>query len=99
MATEKKHALYLIDAEEDRIELVHADDVDARKADGWKEPDGMKANGEKWNAERDLSGQDIAADIARQTAQADAKEGAKESKEAKSAEPAKVETGKSASKK
>lgn len=99
MATEKKHALYLINADEDRIELVHADDVEARKADGWKEPEGMKANGEKWNADRDLPGQDIAADIAKQTAEADAKEQAKEQKEAKAAEPAKVDPPKFAGKK
>jgi len=86
MATEKKHALYLVNKDGDRIELVHADDVEARKAEGWKEPEGMKANGERWNAERDLPGQDIAADIAKQTAEADAKEEAKEQKEAKASE-------------
>lgn len=99
MATEKKHALYLINADQDRIELVHADDVDDRKAAGWKEPEGMKANGEKWNAERDLPGQDIAADIAKQTAEADAKEQAKEEKETKAAEPAKVDSPKPVGKK
>lgn len=86
MTSGKKHALYLADAKKERIELVHADDVDDRKADGWKEPEGMKANGEKWNADRDLPGQDIAADIAKQTAAADAKEEAKEQKEAKASE-------------
>ncbi|WP_312707301.1 hypothetical protein [Stenotrophomonas sp.] len=93
MATEKKHALYLVDKDGDRIELVHADDVDDRKADGWKEPEGMKANGEQWNAERDLPGQDMAADIAKQTAAADAKEAAQEQKEAKASEAPKA-TGK-----
>lgn len=82
MATEKKHALYLLSPDEDRIELVHADDLDDRKADGWKEPEGMKANGQQWNAERDLPGQDIAAEIAKQTAEADAKEAADKQKEA-----------------
>ncbi|AVU02506.1 hypothetical protein ACQR5V_21390 [Xanthomonas oryzae pv. oryzicola] len=72
MATEKQHALYLKPPDEDRIELVHADDVEDRKAEGWKEPEGMKANGEEWNREDDLPGQDIAADIAKQTAEADA---------------------------
>jgi hypothetical protein len=95
MATEKKHALYLLNPDEDRIELVHADDVDDRKADGWKEPEGMKANGEPWNAERDLPGQDIAADIAKQTAEADAKE----HKSAKADDAPKAETSKPASKK
>lgn len=88
MATQKKHALYLLSPDEDRIELVHADDVDDRKTEGWKEPEGMKANGEQWNAERDLPGQDIAADIAKQTAEADAKEDAQKAKEEKKAEPA-----------
>ncbi|WP_133263923.1 hypothetical protein [Xanthomonas oryzae] len=49
--------------DEDRIELVHADDVEDRKAEGWKEPEGMKANGEEWNREDDLPGQDIAATL------------------------------------
>jgi hypothetical protein len=99
MATEKKHALYLVSPDEDRIELVHADDLDDRKAAGWKEPEGMKANGTQWNAERDLPGQDIAADIARQTAEADAKEQAKEQKEAKAAEAPKAEPAKAPAKK
>lgn len=99
MATEKKHALYLKNADEDRIELVHGDEVEDRKADGWKEPEGMKANGEQWNAERDLPGQDIAADIAKQTAEADAKEQAKEQKEAKAAEAPKADAGKPVAKK
>lgn len=99
MATEKKHALYLLNPDEDRIELVHADDVDDRKADGWKEPEGMKANGEPWNAERDLPGQDIAADIAKQTAEADAKEAAKEQKSGKADDAPKAEASKTAAKK
>jgi hypothetical protein len=95
MATEKKHALYLVNSDEDRIELVHAEDVDDRKANGWKEPEGMKANGQPWNAERDLPGQDIAADIAKQTAAADAKE----QKSAKAEEAPKVDVGKPVAKK
>ncbi|ASL01763.1 hypothetical protein [Xanthomonas citri] len=90
MATEKKHALYLKHPDEDRIELVHADDVEDRKAEGWKEPEGMKANGEEWNREDDLPGQDIAADIAKQTAEADAKRAEQKQKEA-DAEKAKAE--------
>lgn len=82
MATEKNHALYLQNPDTDRIELVHGDDVEDKKAAGWKEPEGMKANGEEWNAEDDLPGQDIAADIARQTAEADAKRAEKREKEA-----------------
>lgn len=82
MATEKQHALYLKHPDEDRIELVHADEVEDRKAAGWKEPEGMKANGEEWNREDDLPGQDIAADIAKQTAEADAKRAEQKQKEA-----------------
>lgn len=81
MATEKKHPLYLSSPDDGRIELVHADDVDDRKAAGWKEPEGMKANGEEWNREDDLPGQDIAADIAKQTAEADAKRAEQKQKE------------------
>lgn len=102
MATEKKHALYLQSPDEDRIELVHADDVEDRKADGWKEPEGMKANGEEWNAEDDLPGQDIAADISKQTAEYDAKREEKRRKEAEAAEAkaeAKAEPAKAPAKK
>lgn len=80
MATEKQHALYLKNPDEDRIELIHADEVEDHKAKGWKEPEGMKANGEEWNREEDLPGQDIAADIARQTAEAKAKKDAEKQK-------------------
>jgi len=86
MATQKKHALYLQDKDGNRIELVHADDVEDRKAEGWKEPEGMKANGEEWNREEDLPGQNIAADFAKQKAEADAKKAAEEAKENAKAE-------------
>lgn len=70
---EKTHALYLVNPDTGSIELIHADDVDTRRAQGWKEPEGLKANGEEWNAEEDLVGQDYAADQAKQKAETDAK--------------------------
>ena len=74
MAKETKHALYLVGPDDvARPELVHADDVEDRKAAGWKEPEGMKANGEAWNAEDDLAQQDIAAEFAKAKAEAEAK--------------------------
>lgn len=77
---DKKHALYLVNPDSGRVELVHADDVEDRKAEGWKEPEGMKANGQDWNQEEDLPGQDYAADFAKQKAEADAKKAAEEAK-------------------
>lgn len=79
--TDKKHALYLVNPDTKHVELVHADDVESKKAQGWKEPEGMKANGEEWNQEDDLPGQDLAADFAKQKAEADAKKAAAESKD------------------
>lgn len=78
--TEKKHALYLRSPEGDRIELVHGDEVEDRKGEGWEEPEGRKANGEEWNAEDDLPGQDITADLAKQDAEHKAKKAAEEAK-------------------
>jgi hypothetical protein len=66
MATkDDKHALYLINPDTDHVELIHADDVDAKKASGWKEPTSMKPNGQPYNQEEDFPGQDGAAESAR----------------------------------
>ncbi len=82
MAKEQKHALYLVGPDDGaRPELIHADDVEDRKAAGWKEPQGMKANGEAWNAEDDLAQQDIAADLAKAKAERDAEKAAEDAKE------------------
>lgn len=78
---EKKHALYLLSPEEDRIVLVHADDVEDRMGEGWTKPEAPKANGEEWNLEEDLSQQDVAAEFAKQKAELDAKKAADEAKE------------------
>lgn len=80
MATEKKHALYLVKDGEGSPRLFHGDDVDAAKANGWSEPDFPKSNGDAWNAEDDLDQQDAAAELARAKAGADAKKSAKAEK-------------------
>lgn len=80
MATEKKHALYLAKDGEGSPRLFHGDDVDAAKANGWSEPDFPKSNGQPWNAEDDLEGQDAAAELAKAKADADAKKEAKATK-------------------
>lgn len=91
MATEKKaekHALYLMpfkDGQYSRAELVHADDVEDRLKEGWKSPIGQKANGEEWNAEDDLPGQDAAADAAKLSAEIKAKKDAKKAEELEAA--------------
>jgi len=66
MATEKKYALYLVKDGEGSPKLFHADDVEAAKANGWSEPDFPKSNGEPWNAEAELAGQTLAAEIAKE---------------------------------
>lgn len=68
-----KHALYLVNPETKHVELVHADDVEAKRGQGYTDPDGQKANGEEWNREEDLPGQDAAADFAKKKAAADLK--------------------------
>jgi hypothetical protein len=78
---EKKHALYLLSPDEDRIVLVHADDVEQHMADGWSKPESPKANGEEWNKEEDMAQQDIAAEFAKQRSEEDAKKAAEEAKE------------------
>lgn len=62
---EEKHALYLVDPETQKIELVHADDVEAKKAAGFLEPTNKKPNGTEYNQEEDFPGQDGAAESAK----------------------------------
>lgn len=71
--TDKKHALYLVKDGEGSPKLFAADDVEAAKADGWKQPDFPKSNGTDWNAEDDLTQQDAAAGIFEAVKEADAK--------------------------
>lgn len=98
MATEKKHALYLRNPDTESIELIHADDVEARKAEGWKEPEGQKANGQGWNLEEELPGQDAAAESAKRNAEAKAKKAAEQEKERAAAEKAAVKAAEDAEK-
>lgn len=86
---DKKHARYLIDPENGRVALVHADDVEDRLGKGWKEPEGQKANGEPWNADEDIPGQDHAAEFAKK-----AEERAAEKAKADSDPPKKASTKK-----
>jgi hypothetical protein len=84
----EKHALYLMpfkDGQYDRAQLVHADDVEDRMKEGWREPIGQKANGAKWNDEDDLAGQDAAAESAKLSAELTAKKNAKKAEEAEAA--------------
>lgn len=83
---EKQHSMYLLSPEEDRIALVHRDDVDEHMSNGWTKPKAPKANGEEWNREEDLAQQDVAADFAKQKAEQDAKKAAEEAKAEKAAE-------------
>lgn len=89
MANDKdKHALYLVNPDTQHVELVHSDDVDDRKADGWKQPTNHKPNGEEYNREDDFAGQDLAAEFAKTKAEAKAKKDAKDAKEAEDAKAA-----------
>lgn len=88
MATEKKHAPYLV-KEGERPSLFHADDVEAAKANGWSEPDFPKSNGTPWNAEEDLAQQDAAAKFAKAKAESAAKKADKEAKAAAKADESK----------
>lgn len=83
---DKKHALYLADPDTGRVELVHADDVEDRQKQGWKQPEGTKANGQEWNADDDLAGQDYAAEFAREKAKAEAEKAKKADAERQKAE-------------
>lgn len=82
---DKKHALYLASPEDGTMHLVHADDVEERQAAGWKQPEGNQANGRPWNEERMLPGQDLAAGMAKATAEEDARAAKEEADEAEKA--------------
>jgi hypothetical protein len=69
---DEQGALYL--EKDGRIELVHGDDVADRKADGWKEPEGRRANGASYNDPKQQGARDAAADFAKKQAAEDQKE-------------------------
>lgn len=83
---ETVEALYLEDPDTGRVELVHGDDVDDRKANGWKEPEGQKANGEDWNGEDSLGQRNAAAELMKVRQEIDADKEAKKQKEREDAE-------------
>ncbi|MBA2403173.1 MAG: hypothetical protein H0V66_00255 [Bdellovibrionales bacterium] len=82
---EKAHARYLVNPDSGRVELIHADSLDGKKAAGYTEPTGMKANGEAWNLEADEGAQDIAAEFAVKQSEIDEKRNVKESAEREAA--------------
>lgn len=69
---DEQGALYL--EKDGRVELVRGDDVADRKADGWKEPEGQRANGESYNDPKQQGARDAAADFAKKQAVEDQKE-------------------------
>ncbi len=77
--TEKKHALYLV-KDGEHPKLFHGDDVEAARADGWKEPDFRKSNGADWNAEEEQDARDAAADFAKAADAVKAKEAKSDAK-------------------
>lgn len=83
---ETSDALYLADPDTGRVELVHGEDVEDRKATGWKEPDGKKANGEDWNGEDSIGQRNAAADLMKTREKIDADKEAKKQKEREDAE-------------
>lgn len=78
---ETHDALYLVNPDTKHVELVHGEDVEDKKAQGWKEPEGDKANGEPWNDEESLAQRNAAADQAKTRAKLDADKAEKEQKE------------------
>lgn len=68
MATEKQHAMFLADPKTGAVTLFHADDVAKKMEAGFAQPEGHKANGEKFNQEDDLTQQDAQAEVARTSA-------------------------------
>lgn len=81
MAKDKQHSLYLINPDSGRVELIHADDVENKQAAGYKQPLGQKANGEDWNSPDDLLAQDIAAQLAKDSAERQSKKDAEAQKD------------------
>lgn len=82
---EDQHALYLIGPDDSHVELIHADDVEAKQAAGWKQPTNAKPNGQPYNQEEDFEGQDAAAEGAKKAADAKVKKDADKQKEADAA--------------
>lgn len=79
-----KHARYLADPDTGKATLVHADDLEAKQADGWKDAEGMQANGLPWNQDEDeeaVAQRDAAAESAKLNAEYKSKKDEKKAKE------------------
>ena len=85
MAKKEEHALYLVNPDTSHAELVHADDLEAKRAVGWKEPTNNKPNGQPYNHEDALEGQDAAAEGAKKAAEVKAEKDVKKQKDADAA--------------
>ena len=85
MANKEEHALYFVNPATLHVELVHADDIEAKRKEGWKEPTNMKPNGQPYNHEDALEGQDAAAEGNKKIAAAKADKAAKKQKDADAA--------------
>lgn len=68
-----KHALYLV-KDGEHPTLFHGDDVEQARADGWKEPDFRRGNGEEWNPDERQAERDAAAEQLKAKEESDAKE-------------------------
>lgn len=51
--SDEKHARYLADPETGHVELITADHVEDKQKAGWKDPEGVRANGYVWNRPED----------------------------------------------
>lgn len=81
MTKEKKGAMYMADKDSTRAVLVHGDDIEARTAEGYTVLSGPRGdNGEEWNRPKDQGSRNAAADLAKTSAQLDAKEAEEENK-------------------
>lgn len=55
-----KHARYLQDPKTGHVDLIVADQVEDKQKAGWKDPDGVRANGYVYNREEDQGTTDAA---------------------------------------
>ncbi len=55
-----------------KVELYAANDLEAARMNGWKEPTTVRGNGEPWNVEPELEGEKTQADAIGEVAKANA---------------------------
>jgi hypothetical protein len=58
----EKHSRYMKDPDIGHVELIPADEVEAKRAAGWVDPEGVRANGYVFNREEDQLTTDAAGD-------------------------------------